>query len=164
MRRTTTTVFILLLVSSITVQAQRNDRPERRSEMKERIEQRKGQQGQMNKRPESKLRKLDLNEDQKEKVKGIMLVGRKEILPLENKLGEKRARLKTLSSGDTYDVKALNQVVDEMSELQAGIKKIHIAQRGEIRDLLNNEQKIIFDTMRDRKERLHKRTARKKRR
>ncbi|MFY0683324.1 MAG: periplasmic heavy metal sensor [Balneola sp.] len=163
MRQFTIVTLLLLLVGSVTVQAQKKDRPERRAEMKERVEQRKGKQDRRHRGPESGIKNLDLNEDQKVQMKEIMMEGRKDILPLENELGEKRARLRTLSSGDTYDVKALNQVVDEMSELQASIKKVRITQKDEIRNILNDEQKFIFDTIPDRKERLHKRIARKKR-
>lgn len=88
------------------------------------------------------LAKLDLNDDQKDQIKGIMLEGKQESRPLENQLREKRARLRTLSSGDTYDVAALNKVADEMGDLQASIHKIHIAKKGEIRALLNDEQKL----------------------
>ncbi|MEP1151725.1 MAG: periplasmic heavy metal sensor [Balneola sp.] len=163
MRQFTIVTLLLLLVGSVTVQAQKKDRPERRAEMKERVEQRNGKQDRRHRGPESGIKNLDLNEDQKVQMKEIMMEGRKDILPLENELGEKRARLRTLSSGDTYDVKALNQVVDEMSELQASIKKVRITQKDEIRNILNDEQKFIFDTIPDRKERLHKRIARKKR-
>jgi Spy/CpxP family protein refolding chaperone len=104
------------------------------------------------------LAHLDLNDDQKEQIKGIMLEGKKVTLPLENQLREKKARLRTLSSGDEYDVSALNSVVDEMAELQASIKKIHIAKKGEIRALLNDEQKIMFDSMPDKPQRVMKRT------
>tara|TARA_R110002124_G_scaffold45693_1_gene137911 strand:+ start:17398 stop:17892 length:495 start_codon:yes stop_codon:yes gene_type:complete len=157
MRRIITTTFLLLLVGTITVQAQRNDQQERRKEVKERFEKRMGPNDKMQRDPQAMLRKLDLSDEQKEEIKGIMLEGKKESIPFENQLGEKRARLRTLSSGDTYDVQALNKVADEMSELQASIKKIHIAKKGEIRSLLDEDQKVIFDTMPDRGELMKRR-------
>lgn len=163
MRRIITTAFLLLLIGSLSVQAQRSDQQERRKVIKERVEKRDGQQGQMRRGPQTMLAKLDLSEDQKEKIKGIMLEGKQESLPLENQLREKRARLRTLSSGDTYDVAALNKVVDEMSALQASIKKIHIAKKGEIRALLNDEQKIKFDTMPDRAQKMRRQALVRKR-
>lgn len=163
MRRIITTAFLLLLIGSLSVQAQRSDQQERRKVIKERVEKRDGQQGQMRRGPQTMLAKLDLSEDQKEKIKGIMLEGKQESLPLENQLREKRARLRTLSSGDTYDVAALNKVVDEMSALQGSIKKIHIAKKGEIRALLNDEQKIKFDTMPDRAQKMRRQALVRKR-
>ena len=164
MRRIITTAFLLLLIGTLSVQAQRNDQQERRKVIKERIEKRDGQQGQMRRGPQTMLAKLDLSEDQKEQIKGIMLEGKQESLPLENQLREKRARLRTLSSGDTYDVAALNKVADEMGDLQASIHKIHIAKKGEIRSLLNDEQKIKFDTMPDRAQKMKRQALVRKRR
>ncbi|MBO6622861.1 MAG: periplasmic heavy metal sensor [Balneola sp.] len=163
MRQIITSTFLLLLIGTVTVQAQRSDQQERRKVIKERVEKRDGLQGQMRRGPQTMLAKLDLSEDQKEKIKGIMLEGKQESLPLENQLREKRARLRTLSSGDTYDVAALNKVVDEMSALQASIKKIHIAKKGEIRALLNDEQKIKFDTMPDRAQKMRRQALVRKR-
>jgi Spy/CpxP family protein refolding chaperone len=157
MRKTITTALLFLLVGTISVQAQRNDQQERRAEIKERFEKRSGQQMAMRRGQQPMFAKLNLTDDQKEQIKGIMLDGKKETLPLENQLREKKARLRTLSSGDEYDVSALNNVVDEMAELQASIKKVHIAKKGEIRELLNEEQKIMFDSMPEGPQRMKKR-------
>ena len=153
MRQIITSTFLLLLIGTVTVQAQRSNEQERRKEIKERFEKRNGPQMEMRRGQQPMLAHLDLNDDQKEQIKGIMLEGKKVTLPLENQLREKKARLRTLSSGDEYDVSALNSVVDEMAELQASIKKIHIAKKGEIRALLNDEQKIMFDSMPDKPQR-----------
>ncbi len=164
MRRIITTAFLLLLIGTLSVQAQRSDQQEKRKELKERIEKRGGQKGQMRRGQEPMLAKLDLSEDQEEQIKGIMLEGKQESLPLENQLREKIARLRTLSSGDTYDVAALNKVADEMGDLQASIHKIHIAKKGEIRALLNEEQRIKFDTMPDRAQKMKRQALVRKRR
>ncbi|OAN60490.1 hypothetical protein A8B79_11160 [Balneola sp. EhC07] len=164
MRRIITTAFLLLLIGTLSVQAQRSDQQEKRKELKERIEKRGGQKGQMRRGQEPMLAKLDLSEDQEEQIKGIMLEGKQESLPLENQLREKIARLRTLSSGDTYDVAAINKVADEMGDLQASIHKIHIAKKGEIRALLNEEQKIKFDTMPDRAQKMKRQALVRKRR
>ena len=73
MRRIITTAFLLLLIGTLSVQAQRNDQQEKRKELKERIEKRGGQKGQMRRGQEPMLAKLDLSEDQEEQIKGIML-------------------------------------------------------------------------------------------
>lgn len=164
MRQIITSAFLLLLVGSITVQAQRNERPQKKAQMKERIERRMGPEARQQRVQQAMLRYLDLSDEQHEEIKGIMLEGKKESIPLENQLREKRARLRTLSSGDTYDVNALNTVVDEMSGLQASIRKIHIAKKGEIRALLNDDQKVKFDAMPDKGEMMKRRAAMKSRR
>ena len=139
MRQIITSAFLLLLVGSITVQAQRNEKSPEKAQMKERMEHRMGPEARQQRGPQAMLRHLDLSDVQREEIKVIMLEGKKESIPLENQLREKKARLRTLSSGKTYDVNALNSVVDEMSELQASIKKIHIAKKGEIRALLKDD-------------------------
>lgn len=164
MRRIITGAFIYLIVGSLTVQAQRNERPPENAQMKERMECRIGPEARQQRGPQAMLRHLDLSDVQREEIKGIMLEGKKESIPLENQLREKRARLRTLSSGDTYDVNALNGVVDEMSELHANIRKIYIAKKGEIRALLNDDQKVKFDAMPDKGERMKRRVAMKNRR
>lgn len=163
MRKIITTAFLLLFVSSITVQAQKNNQQDRRAEMKQRSEQRMGPQGRQQQGPEVMLKKLNLNNDQEEEIRGIMLEGKKESLPLKNQLREMKARLRTLSSGDTYDVTATNKVVDGMSELQASMKKMHIAKKREIRALLDDDQKVMFDSMPDRGERQKRKGARNRR-
>jgi Spy/CpxP family protein refolding chaperone len=164
MRQIITSAFLLLLVGSITVQAQRNERPQKNAQMKERMERRMGPEARQQRGPQAMLIHLNLSDEQSEEIKGIMLEGKKESIPLENQLREKKARLRTLSSGDTYDVDALNSVVDEMSELQASIKKIHLAKKGEVRALLNDDQKVMFDAMPDKGERMKKRATMRNRR
>ncbi len=154
------TSFILLLTLSFTVQAQNSERAERRAEMKERMETRMAYQNQGDRKQKRMFSALDLSEEQKEQIKGIMLEGKKEAIPVQNELREKRARMRTLSSGDTYDTEALKEVADEMAQLHASLKKIHIEKKGDIRALLTDDQKVIFDSIPDRRERMKKRIAR----
>jgi len=146
MRRIITSALLLLLVSSLTVQAQKNNKQERRAEMKQRTEQRMGPRGTQQRGQEAMLTSLNLSSEQEVAIRAIMLDCKKETLPLNNELGEKKARLRTLSSADEYDVAALNNVVDEMSELNASIQKVNLAKKEEIRALLNDDQKILFDS------------------
>lgn len=155
MRRFLTSLVALLIIGTFSVQAQYGERAKLRAEYKQKMEQRQ-ERGFHKRGPEARLAKLNLSDEQKEDVKQIMLNTRKEVLPLQNELREKHARLRTLSSGDTYDVSAMNKVVDEMSELRASIQKKHIVSKGEIRELLNDEQKIMFDSMPDMKKRAMK--------
>jgi Spy/CpxP family protein refolding chaperone len=157
MRQIITSIILLVLLGSASLEAQRNDKKDRRPEIKERIEERMRPDARIQRSPQALLRNIDLSDEQRDEIKAIMLEGKKQSIPLENQLREKRARMRTLSSGDTYDVESLNNLADEMSELQASIKKIHIAKKGEIRALLNDEQKIKFDAIPDRVARLKKR-------
>jgi len=159
MRKTLVSSFIILLALTFTAEAQRANRGDRGPQMKERI----AQNHMPGERGHRFMPALDLSDEQKDQIKEIMLEGKKEAIPFQNQLGEKKARMKTLSSGDTYDVEALNGLADEMAELHASLKKIQIEKRGEIRALLTEDQKVIFDSMPDRKEKGKRKIGRRNR-
>lgn len=87
----------------------------------------------------------DLSDDQMEGIQKVKTAFLKEIMPIENELDIRQAELKALNAGDKVDLNAVNKKIDEISVLEAKIMKKHAAHRQEIRKLLNDEQKIIFD-------------------
>ena len=90
----------------------------------------------------------DLSDQQKEQIQDIRLNTRKEMMPLQNRMREKAARLKTLRTAKKADMNAINSVVDEMSSLRAEIMKARLASEQEIRSLLTDDQRVIFDSRR----------------
>lgn len=88
---------------------------------------------------------LKLTDQQIEKMDALKLKTLKETQKLKNEIAEKQARLHTLSTADKADMNAINKTIDEISVLRAGIQKIHMAQRQEVRKLLSDDQRIIFD-------------------
>lgn len=90
----------------------------------------------------------DLSDQQKEQIQDIRLNTRKEMMPLQNRMREKAARLKTLRTAEKADMNAINSVVDEMSSLRAEIMKVRLASEQEIRSLLTDDQRVIFDSRR----------------
>jgi len=88
----------------------------------------------------------DLSDKQKEQIKSIMLENRKAVLPLQNQLREKRARLRTLSTGDDIDMDAAEAVIEEIGDLRTEIMKKRYATRQEIRSLLTEDQRVWFDS------------------
>ena len=89
----------------------------------------------------------DLTDDQKESIKSIKLEGMKDMQPLENKIGEKEARLKTLSTEETINYKEVDATINEIYTLKADIVKKQIRSRQKIKELLTEEQRVIFDKM-----------------
>ncbi|MDX1586158.1 MAG: Spy/CpxP family protein refolding chaperone [Balneolaceae bacterium] len=87
-----------------------------------------------------------LTDEQKEQIREVMLETRKEMLPIQNQVREKRAQLRTLRTSENADMKAINSMVDEISGLRAGMMKTRLASEQEIRNLLTEEQRIIFDS------------------
>jgi Spy/CpxP family protein refolding chaperone len=88
----------------------------------------------------------DLSEDQKSEMEKLHLIMMKEALPIRNQLNENRAKYKTLSTGDNVDLKAVNKLIDENAKLQADLKKKAAANHQEVRKLLTDDQRIVFDS------------------
>lgn len=99
----------------------------------------------------------NLTADQKKKMSELRTQLKKEVLPLKNQLGEKRAKMRTLETADKADMQAINALIDEIQSLQGKIMKMHASHRQEIRKILTPEQRVDFDLKGMRKEkRQHK--------
>ena len=135
-------VFIAMAGSAFGQQVDREERKERIK--KHRVE----KVHVMRQKAERMSRIPNLSDDQKEEIKAIMLANREKIMPLQNQLNEKRARLKTLRTSDEVNMDAINEVVDEMSDLRSEIMKQRLSSEQQIRELLTDEQRVVFDSRR----------------
>jgi Spy/CpxP family protein refolding chaperone len=97
-------------------------------------------------RPNATLNLPDLSEEQIDKIKDLRTANMKIMLDLRNQTQEKRARLKTLQSADKPDMNTINATIDEIAVLQAKKGKTHAAHRQEIRSILTDDQRVIFDS------------------
>ncbi len=88
----------------------------------------------------------NLTEEQKEQIKALRLDMMKKALPIRNTIGEKRARLRTLQTQASVNMKEVNALIDEIAGLKARIAKMRAAKRQQIRNLLTDEQRIVFDS------------------
>jgi Spy/CpxP family protein refolding chaperone len=88
----------------------------------------------------------DLSDEQKEKIKGMMVESRKKIQPIENELGEKGAKLHTLSTSESPERKALESLTKEIGSLQTEILLIRTLHKQDVRSILNEEQRLVFDS------------------
>lgn len=88
----------------------------------------------------------NLSDDQKAKIETLKTKALKESNLLRSSLNERRAHLNTLSIADAPDQKAIDNEIDEMGKLQTTLRKLHAKLRQDIRALLNDDQKIYFDT------------------
>ncbi|BDX39308.1 hypothetical protein CYCD_26630 [Tenuifilaceae bacterium CYCD] len=87
----------------------------------------------------------NLTDEQQKKIQELRVQHIKEITPLKNELGEKRAHLRTLESAEKPDLNAINKTIDEMSAIRAQIMKKSAAHRIEVASLLTDEQKVFFN-------------------
>lgn len=96
---------------------------------------------------------LKLTEEQKAKMKDIRTASYKEIKQLENQMGELKAKQRTLTMADKPDMNAINANIDEITKVQNKMMKIRAANHQQIRSLLTDEQKMLFDSKKMRHER-----------
>lgn len=88
----------------------------------------------------------DLSQEQKDEIKKYRLDMVKENTSIHNQIAEKRARLNTLQSEDKANMSAINKTIDEIAALQAQQMKSKASFHVKVRALLNDEQKVAFDS------------------
>jgi Spy/CpxP family protein refolding chaperone len=88
----------------------------------------------------------NLTEEQKTKIKDIHLALSKEVQPLRNRLGELKAKQRTLTTSDKPDMSAINANIDEITKTTNQLMKSRAAHHQQVRALLTDEQKVWFDS------------------
>jgi hypothetical protein len=89
---------------------------------------------------------IKFTDDQKAKIKEIRMASYKEMKALRNQLGELKAKEQTLTTADKADMNAINANIDEITKVQNKMMKIKASNLQQIRNLLTDEQKMIFDS------------------
>ncbi|MFH5884134.1 Spy/CpxP family protein refolding chaperone [Halalkalibaculum sp. DA3122] len=87
----------------------------------------------------------DLTDEQHEQIRQIHLDAQQRGLEIRNQLNEHRARLRTLTTGSDIDLNAANEVIDEIGSLTTQLMKQRLETRMKVRNLLTDEQKVVFD-------------------
>ncbi len=90
----------------------------------------------------------NLSDEQKEQIKQLRVEQMKKTLPVRNELNEKRARLRTLTTGDNININDAGKVLAEIEELKTEQAKQNVRIGVEIRKILNDEQRVMFDAHR----------------
>lgn len=88
----------------------------------------------------------DLTPEQEKVIKKSKLSFQKEASQLKNQIAEKKARLRTLSTAEKPDQAAIDKIIDEIAALKAQLDKKRSRHQQEIRAVLTDEQKVIFDS------------------
>lgn len=97
--------------------------------------------------PERMMEKLDLTDAQRAQVEQIHLDMVKESLDTQNKLGEKEAQLRTQMSGGVDNQSAIYDLIEEIGLLETELRKQRVTARLEVREVLDDDQKVKFDQM-----------------
>lgn len=87
----------------------------------------------------------DLTEEQTAKIEALKTPHMKEMLPLKNQMAEKKAQLTTLTTAEKADMDAINKKIDEIGALKTQMMKKREAHKQEIRKILTEEQRLMFD-------------------
>lgn len=139
---------ITALLFTFTISAvgqQRFKNPDRdRGERVERFQQKRNAQGLKHQRV---MAMLNLSDEQKEQIREIHLNGQKEMLPLKTQLQEAHAKLRTLTVADEYDEAEIQEVIGTISELNKTMLTTRVEHRQQIRELLDDDQRVKFDNL-----------------
>ncbi len=92
----------------------------------------------------------NISKEQQAKISKLRTAHMKESQKTRNIMGEKRARLQTLQTADKVDMKAVNKTIDEIGVLRTEMHKKRATHRQSVRNLLTDEQKVVFDSKRGR--------------
>ncbi len=88
----------------------------------------------------------NLTEEQQEQINALRLRQMERTTHQRNEMDELRARKRTLMTQTQTDARALDQVIDKMTGLQNAQMKENVQHRQAVRDLLTEEQRIVFDS------------------
>jgi len=88
----------------------------------------------------------DLTEQQKKDIEKIGLDMKKQSLPITNELRERRAHLQTLKTTEPIDQAAIDKEIEAIGKLRTDLAKLREDTRLKIRNVLTDEQKVVFDS------------------
>jgi len=87
----------------------------------------------------------DLTDEQKAKIEKLRVAHLKQMTENRNLMAEKKARLRTLTTVDKPDMKAINETIDQITTLKNQHMKARVAHQLDVRNLLTDTQKVYFD-------------------
>lgn len=87
----------------------------------------------------------NLTDEQREQIQQIHLEARKNGLEVRNQIIEKQAQLRTRTTGSDINSEEASQLIDEISGLRAQLMKQRLQAHIQVRELLTDEQKVVFD-------------------
>jgi Spy/CpxP family protein refolding chaperone len=89
-----------------------------------------------------------LTEDQKQKIEKFNLAFDRNTLQKHNQIAEKEAQLQTAVTQPAVNLDQTDKLINEISSLRAEIRKERVRTDAQIREVLNEDQRLVFDKMR----------------
>lgn len=93
----------------------------------------------------------DLTEEQQAQMKVLRLARLESNTRHRNQMDELRARKRNLMTQGDIDNDAINAIIDEMTSLKNAQMKEAVNKRQAVRNILNEEQRVIFDSRQPRR-------------
>lgn len=90
----------------------------------------------------------DLTQDQQDEIKALRTAHWEAMQEYRTDMRILREEMDDLTSGSDYDAKAANKKIEEISSLKEKMMKARLAHRSSVRNLLTDEQKVVFDNHR----------------
>ena len=152
-------IIVTLFISDIAYsQAQRGNNFQRnetedRDEITERLEMRRElvQSGEIN-----PLRILNLSEEQRKSFKEINSKYLSVVKPVKKEMMKKKLEMQLEKMEDKIDITKVNKLFDDISDLEAELRKSEFSRNLEIRSLLDDEQEMRFKRLMQRKKMMEK--------
>jgi Spy/CpxP family protein refolding chaperone len=88
----------------------------------------------------------NLTEEQEMKIKELKTAHMKDMLKYKSELEEKNARLKSLQTADEVDMDKIYKLIDDIGAIEIKMAKGRADLHQKIRALLDDEQRVFFDT------------------
>ena len=124
-----------------------------RDQLRERLEQRREsiQNGESD-----PIRVLKLTEEQRKSFREINSNHLSVTKPLKKEMKKKKLEMQLEKMEDKIDVTTINKLIDEISDLEAEMRKSEFIRNLEIRSLLDDEQQMRLDRMMQRRKEMKK--------
>ena len=152
-------IIVTLFISDIAYsQAQNGNKFQRletedRDKITERLEMRRElvQSGEIN-----PLRILNLSEEQRKSFKEINSKHLSVVKPVKKEMMKKKLEMQLEKMEDKIDITKVNKLFDDISDLEAELRKSEFSRNLEIRSLLDDEQEMRFERLMQRKKMIEK--------
>ena len=152
-------IIVTLFISDIAYSQAQNDNnfqrleTENRNEITESLEMRRElvQSGEIN-----PLRILNLSEEQRKSFKEINSKHLSVVKPVKKEMMKKKLEMQLEKMEDKIDITKVNKLFDDISDLEAELRKSEFSRNLEIRSLLDDEQEMRFERLMQRKKMIEK--------
>lgn len=147
-------VIVTLFISDMAYsQVQRGNNFQRRGmidrdQIRERLEMRRESMQNGENEP---IRLLNLSEEQRKSFKEINSKHLSQVKPIKKEMMKKKLEMQLEKMEDKIDISSVNKLIDEISDLEAELRKSEFSRNLEFRSLLDDEQEMRFERLMQRR-------------